>query len=165
MLRMVSQMNEVPPSPEIVIVDTKPEHVRELRETIREADRREIESYGFTCAKGLWRSYKNSLVNKTALIEGEVAAVWGCGGTFIGETGQPWLLTSHAIKKISPLKFARAYKREVNEMINMFPKLENYCAAEYHEALRLLDIAGFTIGEPEQMGKGMFRKFTLERAV
>lgn len=148
-------------SPEIVIVPTLPEHIRELRETIRDGDRAEIESFGFSCAKGLWRSYKNGMFNQTALIEGKVVAVWGCGGSYLGETGQPWLMTSYEVYRISPLRFARIYQREVYKMLEMFPYLVNFVAADYPEAIRLLRIVGFEIGAPEKVGKGMYRKFEM----
>lgn len=149
--------------PEVIIVDANSAHIRELRETIRDQDKHEIESYGFSCARGLWRSFRGGLMNKTALIDGRVAAIWGVGGTFMGETGQPWLMTSDEVRKISPLKFARLYKKEVDKMLELFPRLENYVSESYHESIRMLSIVGFTIGEPERVGNGMFRKFTLTR--
>lgn len=163
-LRVVSVNENVAARPEVVIVPTVPEHIRELRETIREADRREIESFGFTCAKGLWRSYKHGLMNRTGLIDGKVGAVWGVGGTYMGEVGQPWLMTSHEVHKISALRFARIYQIEVRKMLQYFPILMNYVDANYPEAIRLLGIAGFEVGEPEEMGRGLYRKFEMRIA-
>lgn len=151
--------------PDIIMIPTVPEHIRELQDTIREADKREIESYGFSCAKGLWRSYKHGLMNQTAFIDGELAAIWGVGGTFMGSTGAPWLMTSEAIKKISPLKFARLYQKEVHKMLKMFPNLVNYVDADYPQAVRLLQIVGFDIGEPEKHGNGMYRKFSMNGVI
>lgn len=156
-------MTDAPLCPEVVILDTLPEHVRELKDTIREADKKEIEGFGYSYKKGLWRSFKTGLTAKTALIDGKVAAIWGVGGTFLGDTGIPWLLTSDEVYKISPLKFTRLYQKEVYKMLHLFPRLENYCAAEYTEALRLLEICGFTLDQPVKIEKGMYVKFTLER--
>ena len=148
---------------EIYIAKTTADHVRELRETIRPADRQEIESFGYTCGKALWRSFKRSLITKTGLIDGKVGAIWGCGGTILGYTGQPWLLTSSEVYKIPPRKFVQIYRYEIEELLQDFPKLENYVSASYDESIRLLKMVGFTIGEPEKFGKGIFRKFTIER--
>lgn len=157
-------MNENPkPQPEIRIVPTVTDHIRELRENIRPGDKREIEAYGFSCARGLWRSYKMGLMNRTGLIDGKVAGVWGCGGVYMGDVGSPWLMTSHEVKKISPLKFARIYQQEIRRMLEMFPRLVNYVHADYEESVRLLGIVGFKIGEPERIRNGMFRKFEMER--
>jgi hypothetical protein len=156
-------MNEMTsPSPDILIVPAEAQHIREIRDTLREGDRREIEAFGFSCAKGLWRSYRKGLMNRTALIDGRVAAIWGCGGSYLGSIGQPWLMTSQDVRKISPLlKFARIYQREVYRMLEMFPVLMNYVAADYIEAVRLLGIVGFTLGEPEKLGNGLYRKFEM----
>lgn len=162
-LRVAAVSDVVVSSPEVVIVSAAPAHIRELRETIREGDRKEIEGFGFTCAKGLWQSYKNGLMNKTGLIDGKVAAVWGVGGVYMGEIGQPWLLTSDEVRKISPLKFARIYQQEVIKMLELFPTLMNYVAADYPEAVRLLSIVGFDLGDPVKIGKGMYRKFEMVR--
>jgi hypothetical protein len=150
-------------SPELIIVPTVARHIRELSRTIRELDRKEIESFGVSVDNGLWQSFRKGLMNQTAVIDGEVAAVWGCGGDYLGDQGSPWLLTSPAIHKISALRFARYYQREVHKMLDIFPYLFNYVDATYDEAVRLLMIVGFTLGEPEKIGLGMFRKFTLER--
>lgn len=148
---------------QVDIVESTPEHVRALAAELRPADRNEIEIYGFPTNKALWRSYKNSILRKTAFVEGKIAAMWGCGGTPMGEIGQPWLMTTDAVHQVSPLFFARVYQREVLKMLKLFPKLVNYVDAGYTSAVRLLDIIGFKLGEPEPLGKGgLFRKFELE---
>lgn len=163
-LRLVSMTeNPVSSSPEIMVVPTSSAHIRELAMTIRESDKREIESYGFTCTKGLWRSFKFGVMNRTALIDGKVAACWGCQGSLLGAVGVPWLLTSNEVRKISPLRFARIYQKEVYKMLKLFPYLVNHVDMNYHEAVRLLQIIGFEVGEPEKYGMGMFRKFEMVR--
>lgn len=162
-LRVASVSDAIISRPEVTIILASAAHIRELRETIRDGDRKEIESFGFTSAKGLWKSYKNGLMNQTGLIDGKVAAVWGVGGVYLGDVGQPWLLTSPEVYKISPLRFARIYQKEVIKMLELFPRLMNYVAADYPEAIRLLSIVGFQLAEPEKIGRGMFRKFEMCR--
>lgn len=164
MVQLVSMSQNVPftEPADIMVVPTTAEHIRKLAKTIRENDRREIEAYGFSCEKGLWHSFKKGLMNKTAFIDGEVAACWGVAGTYMGETAMPWLLTGNAVYKISPLKFTRIYQKEVYKMLELFPILSNYVLADYDEAVRLLSIIGFEIGEPEKQGNGMYRKFTMK---
>lgn len=165
-MMVVAQMDVIEKrEPVIEIVPTETRHIRELQRTIREKDRKEIENYGFTCNKGLWRSYKTGLRNMTALFDGKVAAVWGVGGSYMGGTGQPWLLTSDEVYKISPLKFTRIYQKEVYKMLELFPYLMNYVDAGYNEAVRLLQIVGFELGEPEKLGNGMYRKFSMKAKV
>lgn len=151
-------------STDIQIIPTIRAHIEELRDCLRAKDRAELEAYGFTSNKGLWRSYKSGLGNRTAIIDGHVAACWGCGGSYLGTMGVPWLLTSEHVHRISPLKFARLYQKEVYEMLEHFDILTNYVHAEYDEAVRLLSIVGFTIGDLEPLANGVFRRFTMRKA-
>ncbi len=160
-LALVS-MNEFPtPSPEIEIVPTTAAHVRALSATMREMDRREVQTFGWSAEKSLWRSFKRSVQVKTCLIDGAVAAIWGVGGEYMGEVGAPWLLTNENVYKVSALKFTRIYQIELKSMQQLFPTLSNYVLSDYSEAVRMLEIVGFELGEPELIGKEMFRKFTM----
>lgn len=151
--------NATSPAVVIEIVPTEACHLQELKQNLRDADKKEIESFGISYGKALWRSYTRSLITRCALFDGKVAAVWGCSGVYMGEAGTPWLLTSEEVKKISPLRFARIYQEEVYDMLDLFPYLANYVDSRYTEAVRLLQIVGFKVGEPEEMRNGVFRKF------
>ena len=163
-MRLAFVNHEIPQEDVTVeIVSTTLAHIRELNANLREADRKEIEVYGMSAKKGVWLSYKTGLGNKTGLINGRVAACWGCGGAYLGRVGRPWLLSTDQVYKISPLKFARIYQKEVRKMLKLFPVLVNWVADDYEEAKRLLQIVGFTLGEPEQLGAGgWYRKFSME---
>ena len=165
-LKLVSSENINPVAgPSIEIVETQARHIRDLMENIRPEDRREIEAVGMYYKKGIWQSFKRGIMNHTALIDGKVAACWGVGGSYMGQTAQPYLLTTDEVKKVSPLKFARIYQLQVLEMLEIAPVLENYVLASYTESRRLLEICGFTLGDPEPIGpkKTMFCKFRRER--
>lgn len=148
--------------PQIEIIPTTAAHIAELRRTIREGDRLEIENTSGSCAKGLWRSFKQGLCNKTGLVDGCVAACWGVGGVYGGQVGEPWLLTSGEVLKVSPLTFSRIYRQEAEKMLQLFPRLENWVDSNYGSAVRLLKISGFTVDEPQKLGNGMFSRFWRE---
>ena len=61
------------------IVPATVEHVYELAETLRDADRREILNLGINVKKALWRAFRNSIMCRTALLDAKVAAIWGLG--------------------------------------------------------------------------------------
>lgn len=149
----------------IEIVPTTSAHIRALNANLREEDKHEIEIYGFPTNKALWRSFKGSILRRTALIDGEVAAVWGCGGVPMSGQGQPWLMTSNAVDKVSPLRFVRIYQNEVYRMLAVFPRLVNWVDMSYDKAIRLLEIIGFKIGEPEPLGLNgaLYCKFSMEK--
>lgn len=149
----------------VEIVAAEAWHVRELGGNLCPTDKREIEAYGFPTNKALWRSFKGSIMRRSALIDGKVAAVWGTGGVPMSGVGQPWLHISDAANEVSPLRFARIYQDEVYQMLAVFPRLVNFVDSTYDRALRLLDIIGFRIYPPEPLGNhgALFCKFEMEK--
>lgn len=110
--------------------------------------------------KALYLTFKHGLLRRTAVIEGEIAAMWGVTGTPMSIIGRPYLVTSTSSEKISSLEFYRLYKKEVAVMNALFPVLENYVDANYAEAVRLLRITGFEL-TPEVINNNHFYKFRM----
>lgn len=146
----------------IEIVPSTPEHVIKLRKNLRESDAQEIRNFGGCIRKILWRTYNETLEPKTGLIDGDVAGMFGCCGTVIGEVGQPWMLATPLADKY-PLQFALLYRQEVRKMLEIYPTLENIVDASYTKAIKLLEIIGFQVYDPEPVGpnKALFRKFRM----
>lgn len=143
----------------IIVTSTLP-HVRELSETMRDNDKKELSKLGLAPHKALFYSYKFSLMRKTALIDGKVAAMWGVYGVPTGITGQPYFLTSHLVETLPPIKFIKLYLNEVNQMKKLFPVLQNYVDADYTGAVRMLKIAGFNL-EPVTLNGHKFYKYQM----
>lgn len=149
----------------IEIVETKPFHVLELRSTLREEDASEICKFGLPIRKALYRSFRNAIFCRTALVDGKVAACWGLGGVVLGDIGHPWLLTGTVCNAVSPITFARIYKEQVQEMLTHFDILENWVDSGYTKSVRLLKLIGFTLDDPMPIkglkSDALFRKFHL----
>lgn len=145
----------------VTIIDSSLSHVRELSRNLQQADQEECLALGIQPNRALYKSFQLGLYRKTALIDSRVAAMWGVVGTPLSMSGQPYLLTSPLVQKISPLKFTRIYKQEVEEMKRLFPVLENFVDARYLAAVRLLELAGFTISSPMKIRDNWFYKFTM----
>ena len=133
------------------IVPSTLEHIKELALNLRQADRQEALALGLDPAKATYFAYRSGLWRRTALIDNQVAAIWGVAGTPMGLIGQPFLITSPVCEAISPVKFARIYKQEVEVMKQLFPVLENYVDASYEGAVRMLRIAGFQLIGPDKV--------------
>jgi hypothetical protein len=146
----------------IEILSASSAHVIELRKNLREGDRREILKLGSCLRRILWDTYNYTLEPKTIFVEGKLAAMFGCGGTVIGEVGHPWLLTTPLSEKY-PLLFIRTYHEQVMKMLEAYPVLENMVDASYLKAIKLLEIIGFKVYDPEPVGPNqvMFRKFQM----
>lgn len=139
------------------IVSTARNHILELGNTIRKNDRAEVEACGMSVSKMLWRGFRNSVMCRTALIDGQVAAIWGlCVGlrndiSPLSDLGSPWLLTAPIVETL-PITFAKVAKFEMKKMLALCPKLESYVAADYKQAVRLVRMIGFLIDEAMPIG-------------
>lgn len=135
----------------IAIVPATMAHVNELARTINVEDRMEAEGMGYKANRLLWRSWKMSCLRSAGLVDGEVAAIWGVMGSFIGLTGVAWLVTGHKARTVPALVFTRIYRQEVRKMLEIFPRLENRVDATYTSAVKMLRLSGFQLGEPFPM--------------
>jgi len=150
------------PVTDIAILSATSAHVRALGQSLRAEDEREITCLGLVAHKVLFRSWRRAVMRRTALVDGEVDAMWGVGGVLCGPVGFPWLLTGKAAERASPLTFARIYQREVRDMLRLFPVLENWVDASHEKAIRMLEIAGFQVGEPREVRPGVwFRPYRM----
>lgn len=151
--------------PKIEITDALPVHVEYMKSNLRKDDANEILRLGMTIQHSLWRGYRESVYRKTALVDGIPSAMWGVQGSLLGSKGRIWLMTSPEVYKVSPLCFARLYQEEVHKMLKIFQRLENFVDSSYTAAIRLLDITGFNIGDPEPIGVNgaMYRRFWIGR--
>lgn len=149
----------------IEIIQANLSHVQELGRTMNAEHILEYDGIGLKAHRALWRSWKNGIIRKSAIIDGEVAACWGVGGSFLGILGRPWLVTSPKARSVNPHEFARIYRKEVKEMLLLFPVLQNWVDDSYVGAVKLLKISGFRLDEPVPLGKlkRMYRKFYIEK--
>lgn len=138
-------------------------HARELIRSLRDADRAEIVSAGSRPGRAVLVSWRDAVIRRAALVDGEVAALWGVGGSLLGGVGVPWFLTGAAFERIPPLRFARIYRAEVVSMLGLFMRLENFVDATYIGAIRMLILAGFRLDDPKPYGPrgAMFCRFEM----
>jgi hypothetical protein len=146
------------------IIEATPAHVLALRDRLRADDREEITCVGGTPARALWRSYRGSVIRRTFMVDGEIAAIGGCGGSVLAGIGQPWLLTAPEVERV-PVAMVREGRAEIRKMLELFPRLENIVAAKYGRACKWLGLLGFELGAPFAVGpqRAMFRQFWMER--
>lgn len=145
------------------IVEAEPAHLRAIRNRLRTDDLLEITALCQTSPQALWRSYSASTFRRAAIVDGEVAAVWGCAGSSLGLIGVPWLLTAPEVERI-PVAMVREARAEVGKMLGLYGFLENIVAARYVRACKFLEVVGFRLDDPMPVASGvMFRRFWMER--
>ena len=134
--------------------------VEKLSTDMREKDRKEAEALGMDAKKALYLTFKYGILRKSAVLNGKIVAMWGICGTPLSLVGRPYLVTTNQVSRMSPLKFARIYAKEVKVMNSVFPVLENYVDAKYDEAVRLLKIVGFEL-TPQKINGNDFYKYKM----
>jgi len=132
----------------VEIRESKFSDINTLVASIREKDALEATRMGFTPRKALINCFKGAVIRKTILVNGNIAAMVGVVGQITSDTGYPYLVTGVHSEQISPLQFVRIYKQHIEEWSKIFPKMTGLVDFEYHEAVRLLKMAGFTIQSP-----------------
>lgn len=147
---------------QVLIVDSEEHHAEELTKSLRENDKLEAVRIGLDPETAVLHSYNYGLYRKTGLITGKVAAMWGVMGTPIGIIGCPYLITGSEVYRISPIRFAKIYMKELKIMKSLFPVLENYVDASYIGAVRMLSLAGFKLEGPVMLNNNSFYKFTTD---
>lgn len=139
-------------------------HIYRLADTLRPGDRREVLALCSNVRRAIRDVFRGSFYRRTALVDGEVAAVWGMGGPLLSDTAQVWMLTTPAVERV-PVSYAKLARRGVLEMLAIKPRLEGLVAVDYPEAVGFLRLIGFTIHDPQPRGlRGeLFHPITLER--
>ena len=146
------------------VVTTDRTHIAALGGNLRAADRSEVQAAGMTGQRALWRSWRAAYYSATALVDGEVAAIWGVGGSPLGRIGRPWLLTSPAIEK-ARFAIVRVGRDEVGKMLGIYPEMRGFVDSRYAGALGLLRLLGFDLSEPVPFGplRAPFCQYTIRR--
>lgn len=120
----------------------EPRSVNDL--ILRPADLAEVAGMQMKTSKALWRSWQKSIYRRAVYVDGVLSGAWGVGGPFGSQEGYPWLLTGAGIERI-PVTFLRQGRAEVARMLDLFPRLSGFVAADYTKALRFLGVLGFHI--------------------
>jgi hypothetical protein len=147
-------------APKVQIVPAETAHVYALAANLRAGERMEAAALGIDPRRALRQCYRAATYVRTALVDGELAAMWGLGGAALADIGYPWLLTTAAVLRV-PISMAVIARQEVAAMLRIAPRLAGHVAADYGQAVRFLALLGFTLDPPAPFGRRgeMFRRF------
>jgi hypothetical protein len=140
------------------IVEATHAHAIDLRDRLRALDLRECVGQGLSHHRVVHRTLRRSLFAKSAIIDGRVMAMWGLGGSLIGDEGNPWFLTAPEVERF-PVAVVREARYGVREMLAVKPHLWNYVLADYAQAVKFVGMLGFTIDPPVVVAGDTFRRF------
>lgn len=135
----------------IEIVPAKLSHMRELANNLRTGDAIEAAATGRPCRHLLIALWKNSVAPRVALVDGKVAAAWGCSSSLLVSEGEPWLFTTPVVEQ-APVSCLKQGRREVASMLREHQTLVSSVACDYTKAIRFLKKLGFSIDSKQVAG-------------
>lgn len=126
-------------------------HVEALIPWVRSDDLVELAAVDMTAREALELGLAVSFECWAALLDGEVACVWGVAPGF--EAGKPaaWMLTGHLVE-VRPIAFFKECRREVSRLLERYGVLCNFVDARYTRALEWARRLGFVVGPAEPYG-------------
>lgn len=151
--------------PSCVVRDSVVTDIYALASRLRTEDESEITGLLAKSPRvALRASYRHAILRRTALIDGEIAAMWGLGGAMLSDIGTPWLMTTPLVERV-PVTFLKVGRAQLAEMLMHRRFLSNYVLATYRGAVRFLEVLGFVLDPATPMGpQGLpFRRFWMER--
>lgn len=149
----------------VTIRESEARDIYALAAHLRAADRAEVEAIGVSPRHAIRRSYRAAILRRTYLVDGGIAAMSGLCGAMLSDIGEPYLMTS-PLAAAHPVAFVKLARQAVAEMLAHRARLQGHVAASYRGACRLLEVLGFTLGEPQPIGGSqvLFRSFSLMRS-
>lgn len=131
---------------DVLIRPTEPGDARTLYENLRLSDFAECLAYGKPdMLAGIEDSVRRSPMCWTAFIDGELAAILGCGViSLMGGVGSPWMLGTPVLDRHSRV-LVRETPVYIGRMLNAFPHLLNYVHTDNVTSKRWLRRLGFTL--------------------
>lgn len=138
---------------DVTVVDAQAAHIGPLAADLRAGYVVALRRVGLTPERAIWRRYRSSVLRRTGLVDGRVAAMWGVapagGDSLLGGEGDGWLFTAEAVR-LAPKAALRIGRGELERFRAVFGRmrgivsLEDECAERFAERLgcRLLGAEG-----------------------
>ena len=140
--------------------------IKGMKEKLRKEDILEIErKTGREPYHVLVESYRKSDIAFVGLIDNEIACAWGVAKeSILSDESTIWLLSTEMMKK-APVAVAKKTKKELEKLLQIYPKIGNYVDSEYRLCIRWLRWLGFTVDNPEPVGVrgALFSKFYIAK--
>lgn len=147
----------------VEILDARPSHLSAVAGRLRPEETVEISAAGETARHLIYRLWRDSPYRRAGLVDGEIAAVWGCSGMLSSSIGEAWLFTTPVIDK-NPLIFVKVARREISRMLETKTQLVSACLLSCERSVRLWTMLGFRLENPVMLPNGaQFNPLVMER--
>lgn len=148
------------------VIPASIEHIAPIAENMREADAIEVWlSARLTPYQAMKSGFEQSVKAWTIMQDDTPIGMFGVSSvSVLGDTGVPWLLGTDQMLTIKR-QFIRESARYLGEVLNLYPRLENYVHADNSASLKWLKWLDFNLSGPFSVGPEMADFYKFERAL
>lgn len=114
---------------------------------MRADDRAEVVAGGAVPRHLVFELWRGSHESYAGLIDGDLAAMFGCAGPLLAPSGHVWLLTTPTIE-LMPIAFAKEARAFLRRILEIKTEVYSGCVEGYERSLRLWRMLGFQVREP-----------------
>lgn len=129
---------------EIKIVPCRLEELRLIWRRLRHEEIIELRAAKLHVRHAMFQLWYQSIQPRAAMIDGQVAAVWGDAAPPLAAEGQAWLFTSDLIER-APIGFTKAVKKEIARMLVGRQQLRSSVHRSCERAIRFYQMLGFEV--------------------
>ena len=139
----------------IEIVPAEIGHIVQISERLRQRERRAYDQLP-DAPRILTRALAASFIANAALVDGEVAVVWGLSASLLSNSAELWMIGTDLIEQ-HRIAFLRRSLAAIDEFAPYFRNLHGWVAADFAKSIRWLEWLGFEVGREAENGILSFR--------
>lgn len=118
------------------------EDVLAIADRLRDKDREEVQSQGFTSGEALKTSFEASFISYSAYLNEKIICIFGIVPvSLIGNRATIWMLGSEELNQIK-LSFVKYTREFIDFFLGKYPLLENWVDGRYNQAIKWLQLCG-----------------------
>lgn len=134
--------------------------LRAIAPRLRQAEIAEIALQGDKPRHFLNAMWRDSEIRKVALVDGEIAAAFGCRAQLLSMEADAWLVTTPAVERV-PLTFYRTARACLGDMLEGRKAVTSRIWGDQPQATRMMKMLGFEVLPPDSWGDA--HRLRLER--
>lgn len=151
---------------DVQLLPATEEHLQMILPNVRQADIDELYAVSLMTTEAALRiGLRTATMAWSGFANGELVTMFGVSpASMIGGNGIPWLVSTHLVEKYQKT-FLRRSRHALQDMLIVYPHLENYVDERNHVAKAWLHWLGFHLEDAAPYGAlGLnFHRFHMER--
>jgi hypothetical protein len=131
--------------PDIQIVDAKQWHCGQMVRHMRRAHMEAFVRVGLNSHRELRNAVAMSGFCRSLLLDGQLASMWGCGGSLLSPIGMVWVVFTEKAIQAHPVLLLKLTKAQLDEMMLTKDELVTIALEGDEAAIRFMAFLGFHV--------------------